>query len=100
MRCTGYVEVRDEGPYTYWVESTGGIRLRLDDNLLYEKKPQSPTLALSAKVELPKGIHRLTLDYLPNHRLHMLLLYWFLPHTSPKPVPETHLFHDVKAGAP
>jgi len=99
MRCTGYLEASQVWSYTYWVESTGGVRLFFDKDLIFEKKPQSPILALAAKIQMPRGIHRLTLEYIPNYRIHTLLLYWFLPHARPSPVPETHLFHDVEPGS-
>lgn len=99
MRCTGYLQVSQDLPYTYWVESTGGVRLRFGKDVIFEKKPQSTTLALAAKIQMPKGLHRLTLEYIPNYRIHTLLLYWFRPHARPSLIPETHLFHDVKTRA-
>lgn len=98
MRCSGYIEVSTASPYTYWTESTGGVRLWVGKDLIFEKKPQSSILALAAKIELPRGVHRVTLEYVPNYRIHTLLFYWFLPHAGPSLVPETHLFHDVRTG--
>lgn len=99
LRCSGYVQVSEDLPHTYWVESTGGVRLRIGKDQIFGKRPQSSTLALAAKVQLPKGVHRFTLEYIPNHRIHTLLFYWHLPHGHPTLVPETHLFHDLEAGA-
>lgn len=99
LRCSGYIQVSENLPYTYWVESTGGVRLRIGKDQILEKKPQTSTLGLAAKVQLSKGMHRFTLEYIPNHRIHTLLFYWYLPHGHPTLVPETHLFHDVAAGA-
>lgn len=98
MRCSGYVKVSTASPYTYWIESTGGVRVWVGKDLIFEKKPQSSILALAAKIELPRGVHRVTLEYVPNYRIHTLLFYWFLPHAGPSLVPETHLFHDVRTG--
>lgn len=95
MRCSGYVEISAPAQYTFWVESAGGVRFWLGKDLVFEKRPQSALTAMTAKIELERGVHRLILEYLPNHRSHSLLLSWFPPHRHASPIPETHLFHDV-----
>lgn len=103
FRFTGYVEVPEDGQYTFYTASDDGSRLYVGDELVVDNPGLHARQERSGTVDLEAGKHRVTVVMFEHTGQEVLDLYWAGPGFGREPLPDANLSHDASpslAGPP
>jgi len=89
----GYLNIPQDGLYTFYLKSNDGSRLYLNDAELINNDGAHIMLEKSAATSLHAGLHKITLKYFQLGGNHGLKLFWKGPGFEKTEVPATVLFH-------
>jgi len=98
VRWTGWLYVRQAGPYVFKIKADDGFFLTLDGQPIAKRTPGDPPQPVSQRVTLPKGFHSLTFGYFQLLGTSALEVYWTGPErpegdrSQGPPLPSTVLF--------
>ncbi|NOY36567.1 MAG: glycoside hydrolase family 92 protein [Chlorobi bacterium] len=90
---SGYLNVPEDGLYTFYLESNDGATFFLDHELVIDNDGGHPAQALIAKAGLKKGLHPVRLNYFQMGRAKKLVVKWSGPDFSMENTPADALFH-------
>ncbi len=89
----GYVDIPQDGQYTFYLESNDGSMLYIDDKLLIDNDGGHGTYEVDATVALKKGKHKLQCEYFQMAGGLGLQLNWKGPGFDKSEIPAELLFH-------
>jgi hypothetical protein len=90
-RLTAYVEVIEEGSYSFHVESDDGSKLYVNDNLLIDNDGIHAPEEKSGSLTLSQGYHQIVVDYFEASGGNTLNVEWTPPSSGQNPIPESRL---------
>lgn len=97
FRFTGYVEVPEDGQYTFYTASDDGSRLYVGDELVVDNPGLHARQERSGTVDLEAGKHRVTVVMFEHTGQEVLDVYWAGPGFDREPIPDANLSHDGSA---
>jgi PKD repeat protein/FlaG/FlaF family flagellin (archaellin) len=91
FRYTGYVEVPEDGQYTFWTGSDDGSRLTIGDEVVVDNDGTHPYEEESGTIDLEAGTHRITVTFFERTGHESLSVFWAGPSFGREPVPDSAL---------
>jgi len=92
VKFTGFIEVPQDGDYTFYINSDDGSMFYLGDNLLIQNAGAHPMTERDGHLELKAGKHRFRLEYYNGTGTAGMIFSWTGPGIAAKqPVPATAL---------
>ncbi len=92
-RFEGYVNVPDDGLYTFRIEVNDGAILYIDGKELINNDGGHQAQAITAKTGLIKGLHKIRVDYFQMGRAKKLVVEWKYKNRNFENIPAGVLFH-------
>ncbi len=89
----GFIDINEDGVYTFYLTSNDGSRLYLNDELAINNDGAHGKREESVVVSLRKGYHKIKLDYFQMGGGQELKLEWSGANFEKVEIPETVLFH-------
>lgn len=90
---SGYLDIRNDGQYTFFLDSNDGSVLKLDDHVLINNDGPHGAYEKSAPIALRKGAHKIECRYFQLGGRHQLKIFWQGPGVE-KSEPGEYLRHD------
>jgi FlaG/FlaF family flagellin (archaellin) len=88
VRYTGYVEVPEDGQYTFWTGSDDGSRLTIGNEVVVDNDGAHPYEEQSGTIDLEAGTHRITVTFFERNGQESLSVFWAGPSFGREPVPD------------
>jgi PKD repeat protein len=93
VRYTGYVEVPENGEYTFYTDSDDGSRLYIGDELVVDNSGLHAATEESGTIQLQDGRHAITVTYFEHGGGEVLDVRWNGPGISgEQTIPESRLY--------
>ena len=89
----GYLNLLEDGVYTFSTSSDDGSQLYIDDNLIVDNDSKHAVFQLTSSVNLLKGFHKLRIKYFQAGGSGELRVYMAEPGQSKHELPAGILFH-------
>jgi len=89
----GYINIPDEGLYTFYLVSNDGSEMYLHDELFIDNDGLHPAVESFKTVALKAGKHPVKIKYFQGAGSEILKLLWEGPGIKKQEVPESVLFH-------
>ena len=100
FRYTGYVEVPENGEYTFYTDSDDGSRLYIGDELVVDNPGLHAANEASGTVQLQDGRHAITVTVFEHTGVETLDVRWNGPGISgAEPIPESRLYRNATSSA-
>ncbi|WP_435358727.1 PA14 domain-containing protein [Haloarchaeobius sp. DFWS5] len=94
FRFTGYIEVPEDGQYTFWTRSDDGSELFVDGNRVVENGGLHAPVSASGTVTLSSGLHEITVTQFEHTGGEVLDVAWAGPSFGKEPIPTGRLSHE------
>ena len=95
LRASGYIEIPEDGMYTFEIESDDGSKLWVDGTLIADNDGHHGMQTARGTIELEAGTVSINLEYFENLGGAGLILRWENDvGLGPEIVPAANLFHD------
>lgn len=95
----GYIDIPEQGLYTFYLVSNDGAKLMLDHRVLIDFDGLHPASEKSQTIALPAGKHAVSVQYFQEGGTSFLQVSWKGPGFEKQEIPEGVLFHANYAGA-
>ena len=94
LRFNGYIEIEQDGVYTFYLNSNDGSQLFLDNRLVVANYGKHALFEESGKVDLEKGIHKITVLYFQAQGSYGLEVSYKSEKFDKTRIPETILYYN------
>lgn len=94
FKYDGYIQIPEDGLYTFFLESNDGSVLYLDDHLLIENDGAHGAYEIKSSISLQSGMHRIALKYFQQGGGKTLKAFWQGPSLEKSEIPPDVLFHE------
>ena len=64
IRFVSYIQIDKDGPYKFYTNSDDGSKLYINDDLIVDNDGDHGTIERAGSIDLKKGLHKITVDYL------------------------------------
>jgi phage pi2 protein 07 len=89
----GYIDIKKEGVYTFFIKSNDGSKLYVNGKELVDNDGRHKAIEKSGKIALRVGKHPITVEYFQNGGGQALVLSWEGPGFKKQEIPSEVLFH-------
>jgi hypothetical protein len=89
----GYINIPEEGPYTFYLATNDGGRLYIDHQLLINNDGLHPIVEVNKAITLKAGLHPISVKYFQEGGRNGLLVSWEGPGIEKQEIPASALFH-------
>ena len=79
INAEGFIDITEEGTYTFRITSDDGSKLYINESLLIENDDLQGATPMDGTLELSKGLHKVFIEYFENTGGEALLLEWKKP---------------------
>ncbi len=93
FRFQGYIQIPEDGIYTFFTESDDGSKLYIGDQEIVNNDGLHGMNEKSGQVALKKGLHRITVTFFENAVDQGLVVRWQGPGVSKETIPANVLFY-------
>lgn len=93
FRYSGYINVPEDGIYTFYLKSNDGSRLSIDGEELIENDANHAAVEEPGKVALKSGFHSILVRYMQCGGGKALVVNWLGPGFNKQEIPASVLFH-------
>ncbi|MFD1646187.1 PA14 domain-containing protein [Haloarchaeobius litoreus] len=94
VRYTGYVEVPEDGQYTFWTGSDDGSRLAIGTEVVVDNDGTHPYEEESGTIDLEAGTHRITVTFFERTGHESLSVFWAGPSFGKEQIPDSALYRN------
>ncbi|WP_267639933.1 PA14 domain-containing protein [Haloarchaeobius amylolyticus] len=98
-RYTGYVEVPEDGEYTFWTGSDDGSALYIGDEQVVNNDGAHPYREESGTIDLETGTHEITVTVFERTGQESLEVFWAGPSFGKQEVPTSRLVRNQSSPA-
>ncbi len=99
VRYTGYVEVPEDGQYTFWTGSDDGSRLEIGNEVVVDNDGTHPYEEESGTIDLEAGTHRITVTFFERTGQESLSVFWAGPGFGREQIPDSVLVRNDSAAS-
>ena len=89
----GYINIPEDGLYTFYLTTNDGGRLYLDDRLLINNDGLHPLAEVYKPIALKAGLHSISVKYFQEGGTNGLIVSWHGPGFEKQIIPAPVLFH-------
>ena len=89
----GYINIPEEGEYTFYLATNDGGRLYIDDHMLINNDGLHPMVEVNKAISLKAGLHPISVKYFQEGGRNGLLVSWEGPGIEKQEIPASVLFH-------
>ena len=89
----GYIDIPEDGLYTFYLTTNDGGLLHIDNRLLINKDGLHPLAEVYKPVALKAGLHPISVNYFQEGGTNGLIVSWQGPGFGKQVVPARVLFH-------
>jgi predicted alpha-1,2-mannosidase len=89
----GYINIPEEGEYTFYLATNDGGRLYIDDHMLINNDGLHPIVEVNKAISLKAGLHPISVKYFQEGGRNGLLVSWEGPGIEKQEIPASVLFH-------
>jgi len=89
----GYINIPEDGLYTFYLATNDGGRLYIDDFELINNDGLHPLAEVNRSIALKSGLHPISVKYFQEGGSNGLVVSWKGPGFEKHEVPPTVLFH-------
>jgi hypothetical protein len=93
MEFKGYLKIPKSGLYYFYLDSSDGSMLNIDDGLLIDNDFVHGNVEMSNAIALKAGFHKIDLKYFQQSGGINLKLFWTGPGIEKEIIPEGNFFH-------
>ncbi|WP_440989389.1 PA14 domain-containing protein [Haloarchaeobius baliensis] len=97
VRYTGYVEVPEDGQYTFWTGSDDGSRLTIGNEVVVDNDGTHPYEEESGTIDLEAGTHRITVTFFERTGHESLSVFWAGPSFGKELIPDSVLVRNASS---
>lgn len=97
-RYFGYIEIPEDGTYTFYTYSSDGTILTIDGQRVVDNDGRHISKEKSGKMSLSEGRHRINLGYFMRGGQRSLEVRWSGPNISKTEVPNSRLYRTNSSG--
>ena len=91
----GYINVSEEGEYTFYLASNDGGRFYIDNIMLLNNDGLHPVVEIKKAVKLKAGFHPISVKYFQEGGRNGLKVSWHGPGIEKQEIPASVLFHKI-----
>ena len=91
--CTGYIEIKEDDAYNFYLSSDDGSRLLIDDTLVIDNDGLHGNVEKNKRLFLEKGMHRIEIQFFQETGGFNLTLEYESSKIKRQRIPENLFFH-------
>ncbi|MCX6181742.1 MAG: PA14 domain-containing protein [Bacteroidetes bacterium] len=99
IQYSGYIEIKEEGIYTFRTSSDDGSMLYIGNTLVVNNDgPHGDGTTVTGSINLKKGFHSIRVDYFELYGGEALNVSWYGPSFSAQPISNSLLYYSNSSG--